>query len=91
MRHCQPGYDDGVRLLRPRHDVRRLSTRDLLHLWDTSGTLLRLAPDARHGALVVARRQQYLDEMWRRGVRPTIAPPRADDPAPVRRRGIGAP
>jgi hypothetical protein len=54
-------------VLRRRHDLRRLPTPDLLHLWRSSELLLRAVPDARHAALLVARRQQYLDELWRRG------------------------
>jgi hypothetical protein len=52
---------------RRRHDLRRLPTRELLHLWHSSATLLRAVSDARHATLLVARRQQYLDELWRRG------------------------
>ncbi len=52
---------------RRRHDLRRLPTRELLHLWHSSATLLRAVGDARHATLLVARRQQYLDELWRRG------------------------
>jgi hypothetical protein len=72
------GYAASVPLRRRRHDLRRLPTRDLLHLWRTSEQLLHAIPNARHAALLVARRQQYLDELWRRGaavrvVAPTLA------------------
>jgi hypothetical protein len=59
------GYTSAVP--RRRHDLRRLPTRELLHLWHSSATLLRAVTDARHATLLVARRQQYLDELWRRG------------------------
>jgi hypothetical protein len=69
------GYHRPVLRRRRRDDLRRLPTRDLLHLWRSSEQLLRAVPDARHAALLVARRQHYLDELWRRGEAARVTAP----------------
>lgn len=43
-----------------------MATDQVLHLWQISGHLLRETDDVRLAAVVVMRRQQYLDELDRR-------------------------